>query len=167
MRGVPALKCRAKHVRLGFPALKCRVMHSPAIHRRVKKALPPLLGFNPMFSPAIYCRERSIKLLSELFPCEGEVPRRGDGVKKHPMFSNIMPLSPLKTSMFSNKMLLRLLKTSMFSNMMPLRLLKPSMFSNKTPLRPFKASMFENIKKILPSKPCCIKTLSYFYGDAP
>ena len=125
-------------------------MHSPAIHRRVKKALPPLLGFNPMFSPAICCRERSIKLLSELFPCEGEVPRRGDGVKKHPMFSNMTPLRPLETSMFENKTLLRLLETSMFSNMMPLRLLKASMFSNKTPLRALNASMFENIKKNSP-----------------
>ena len=117
--------------------------------------------------PAINCRESCIKLLSELFPCEGEVPRRGDGVKKHPMFSNMTPLRPLETSMFENKTLLRLLETSMFSNMMPLRLLKASMFSNKTPLRALNASMFENIKKILPLKPCCIKTLSYFYGDAP
>ena len=103
-----------------------------------------------MFSPAIYCRERCIKLLSELFPCEGEVPRRGDGVKKHPMFSNMTPLRPLETSMFENKTLLRLLETSMFSNMMPLRLLKASMFSNKTPLRALNASMFENIKKNSP-----------------
>ena len=131
--GSPTLKYRAKHIRLGSPTLKYRVMHSPAVHRRVKKTHPPLRGFNPMHSPAIYCRERCSKLLSELFPCEGEVPRRGDGVKKPPMFSNKMPLRRLEASMFSNKM--------------PLRRLEASMFSNKTPLRPLKASMFSNIKK--------------------
>ena len=145
--GAPALKCRAKHIRLGSPTLKCRVMHSPAVHRRVKKPHPPLRGFNPMHSPAIYCRERRINLLSELFPCEGEVPRRGDGVKKPPMFSNKTPLRCLEASMFSNKMPLRRLEASMFSNKMPLRRLEASMFSNKTPLRPLKASMFSNIKK--------------------
>ena len=55
-----------------------------------------------MFSPAIHCRDTAVYtkqrldgfkpdepylfisvyylILSELFPCEGEVPRRGDGV---------------------------------------------------------------------------------------
>ena len=47
VRGVPALKCRAKHIRLGYPALKCRVMHSPAMNRRVR--IPPIrrAGFQP------------------------------------------------------------------------------------------------------------------------